>query len=170
MNGKRASGVLLHISSLPGAYGIGTLGEEAYRFVDFLRRAGQTYWQILPVCPVGKGNSPYQSFSSFAGNPLFIDPAVLHRLQSLANLAEESTGLTADEVAARMEEIRAAQPTLTGSRMPESTLTWLGTLAEPAGTRRRIRAGKRKPRSGCSTCRPGVFGLARLEGFEPPTF
>ena len=80
MNGKRESGILLHISSLPGAYGIGTLGEEAYRFVDFLRRAGQTYWQILPVCPVGKGNSPYHSFSSFAGNPLFIDPAGLHRL------------------------------------------------------------------------------------------
>ncbi len=80
MNGKRESGILLHISSLPGAYGIGTLGEEAYRFVDFLRRAGQTYWQILPVCPVGKGNSPYHSFSSFAGNPALIDPAGLHRL------------------------------------------------------------------------------------------
>ena len=80
MIGKRARGVLLHISSLPGAYGIGTLGEEAFRFVDYLRRAGQTYWQILPVCPVGRGNSPYQSFSSFAGNADFIDPAGLHRL------------------------------------------------------------------------------------------
>ncbi len=77
MLNKRASGVLMHISSLPGAYGIGTLGDEAYKFVDFLRQAGQTYWQILPVCPVGHGNSPYQSFSSFAGNPLFIDPQKL---------------------------------------------------------------------------------------------
>lgn len=77
---KRASGILLHISSLPGDYGIGTLGKEAYRFVDFLRQAGQTYWQILPVCPVGEGNSPYHSFSSFAGNAAFIDPAELHRL------------------------------------------------------------------------------------------
>ncbi len=77
MLNKRASGVLLHISSLPGAYGIGTLGDEAYRFVDFLQQAGQTYWQILPVCPVGHGNSPYQSFSSFAGNAALIDPARL---------------------------------------------------------------------------------------------
>ena len=80
MNGKRESGILLHISSLPGAYGIGTLGEEAYRFVDFLQEAGQTYWQILPVCPVGKGFSPYHSFSSFAGEALFVDPNELHRL------------------------------------------------------------------------------------------
>ncbi len=77
MLNKRASGVLMHISSLPGTYGIGTMGEEAFRFIDFLRQAGQTYWQILPVCPTGHGNSPYQSFSSFAGNPLFIDPARL---------------------------------------------------------------------------------------------
>lgn len=73
MTHKRANGILLHISSLPGAFGIGTLGEEAYRFVDFLHKTEQTYWQILPVCPVGKGFSPYHSFSSFAGNPLFID-------------------------------------------------------------------------------------------------
>lgn len=79
MTHKRANGILLHISSLPGAYGIGTLGEEAYRFVDFLHKTEQTYWQILPVCPVGKGFSPYHSFSSFAGNPLFIDPPLLCR-------------------------------------------------------------------------------------------
>ena len=90
MTGKRANGILLHISSLPGAYGIGTLGEEAYRFVDFLRRAGQTYWQILPVCPVGKGFSPYHSFSSFAGNPLFVDPSGVARLGYLS--ADELAG------------------------------------------------------------------------------
>lgn len=70
---KRGSGVLLHISSLPSAYGIGTLGRAAYEFVDFLKRAGQTYWQVLPISPTGYGNSPYQSYSTFAGNPYFID-------------------------------------------------------------------------------------------------
>ena len=70
----RTSGILLHISSLPSEYGIGTFGKEAYRFVDFLSKAGQTYWQILPIGITGYGDSPYQSFSSFAGNPYFIDP------------------------------------------------------------------------------------------------
>ncbi|MGN1161514.1 MAG: 4-alpha-glucanotransferase, partial [Candidatus Fimenecus sp.] len=69
----RASGVLMHISSLPGNTGIGTLGKNAYEFVDFLRAAGQSYWQVLPLCPTGYGDSPYQSFSTFAGNPYFID-------------------------------------------------------------------------------------------------
>ena len=70
---KRSSGILLHISSLPSPYGIGNLGKEAYRFVDFLRKAGQSFWQILPIGPCGYGDSPYQSFSAFAGNPYFID-------------------------------------------------------------------------------------------------
>ena len=63
----------MHISSLPSDYGIGTLGKEAYAFVDFLKEAGQSYWQILPICPTGYGDSPYQSFSCRAGNPYFID-------------------------------------------------------------------------------------------------
>lgn len=70
---KRSSGVLLHISSLPSPYGIGTLGKEAFRFADWLKRAGQTRWQMLPVGPTSYGDSPYQSPSSFAGNPYFID-------------------------------------------------------------------------------------------------
>ncbi|MDD5953213.1 MAG: 4-alpha-glucanotransferase [Oscillospiraceae bacterium] len=70
---ERGAGVLLPISSLPSNYGIGTLGEEAYRFVDFLNSAGQKYWQVLPVGPTSYGDSPYQSFSAFAGNPYFID-------------------------------------------------------------------------------------------------
>lgn len=70
---KRACGVLMHISSLPGDFGIGTLGREAYSFVDMLNEADQRYWQILPICPTGFGDSPYQSFSTFAGNPYFID-------------------------------------------------------------------------------------------------
>ena len=69
----RTSGVLMPISSLPSPYGIGTMGKAARKFVDFLEKAGQTYWQILPICPTSYGDSPYQSFSSFAGNPYFID-------------------------------------------------------------------------------------------------
>ena len=70
---KRYSGILLHISSLPSPYGIGSFGEEAYHFVDFLKKAKQHYWQILPMGPTSYGDSPYQSFSTFAGNPYFID-------------------------------------------------------------------------------------------------
>lgn len=70
---NRSSGILLPISSLPSNYGIGTLGKEAYKFVDFLCEANQTYWQILPLGPVSFGDSPYSSFSSFAGNPYYID-------------------------------------------------------------------------------------------------
>ncbi len=69
----RASGILMHISSLPSPWGIGTFGKAAYDFVDFLHRTGQQYWQILPVGPNSYGDSPYQSFSAFAGNPYFID-------------------------------------------------------------------------------------------------
>lgn len=69
----RTSGILMPIFSLPSPYGIGTFGKSAYDFVDFLKESSQTYWQILPVCPTSFGDSPYQSFSSFAGNPYFID-------------------------------------------------------------------------------------------------
>ena len=70
---KRETGVLLHVSSLPSNHGIGTFGRSAYEFVDFLIEAGQTYWQVLPLGPTSYGDSPYQSFSTFAGNPYFID-------------------------------------------------------------------------------------------------
>ena len=70
---KRSAGILMPIFSLPSNYGIGTLGKEAYKFVDFLADAKQTYWQVLPIGPTSFGDSPYQSFSSFAGNPYFID-------------------------------------------------------------------------------------------------
>lgn len=73
----RRSGVLLHISSLPSPYGIGTLGSAAREFVDFLQAAGQSYWQVLPLCPTSFGDSPYQSFSTFAGNPYLIDLDIL---------------------------------------------------------------------------------------------
>lgn len=74
---KRSSGILMHITSLPSPYGIGTLGKEAYDFVDFLYKSGQSYWQVLPIAPTGYGDSPYQSCSAFAGNPYFIDLPLL---------------------------------------------------------------------------------------------
>ena len=83
----RASGILYPISSLPSKYGIGSFSKEAYEFVDFLKSAGQSYWQVLPFGPTGYGDSPYQSFSTFAGNPYFI---------SLEDLIEEGL-LTAGE-------------------------------------------------------------------------
>ncbi len=70
---SRGVGILMPISSLPSPYGIGTLGEESYHFADFLKRIGCKYWQVLPVGPTSFGDSPYQSFSAFAGNPYFID-------------------------------------------------------------------------------------------------
>ncbi len=73
----RASGILLHPTSLPGEFGIGDLGSEAYRFVDLLVRSRQTYWQILPLGPVSQGNSPYSAYSAFAGNTLLISPEKL---------------------------------------------------------------------------------------------
>lgn len=83
----RRSGVLLPISSIPSAYGIGSLSKEAYEFVDFLEEAGQKLWQILPLGPTGYGDSPYQSFSTFAGNPYFID---LEQLIEKGWLTEEA--------------------------------------------------------------------------------
>src|SRR5690606_5371317 len=79
----RKAGVLLHISSLPSNYGIGTFGKEAYKFVDYLDQAGQTYWQILPLGPTSYGDSPYQTFSAFALNPYFIDLDILIKEQLL---------------------------------------------------------------------------------------
>ncbi|NRV93586.1 4-alpha-glucanotransferase [Clostridium beijerinckii] len=76
---NRSSGIIMHIASLPGKYGIGTFGKEAYKFGDFLKKAGQKYWQILPLGPTSFGDSPYQSFSAFAGNPYFIDFDILRQ-------------------------------------------------------------------------------------------
>ena len=70
---ERGAGTLLPVASLPSNYGIGTFGKAAYDFVDFLHKSGQKYWQVLPIGPTGYGDSPYQSFSAFAGNPYFID-------------------------------------------------------------------------------------------------
>ena len=74
---ERSSGILLPVASLPSKYGIGCFDESAYHFVDCLAKAGQSYWQILPMGPTGYGDSPYQAFSTFAGNPYFISLAEL---------------------------------------------------------------------------------------------
>ena len=72
----RKSGILMHISSLSSPYGIGTMGQTARQFVDFLKEGGQKCWQLLPICPTSYGDSPYQSYSTFAGNKSRISTAV----------------------------------------------------------------------------------------------
>lgn len=91
----RGAGVLLPISALPSPFGIGTLGDAAFAFADFLAAAGQRYWQVLPVGPTSFGDSPYQSFSAFAGNPYFIDPA---RLMAAGLLTEEEVNAAREPV------------------------------------------------------------------------
>src|SRR5277367_2345814 len=77
MKFTRTSGILLHPTSLPGPFGTGDFGPAAFRFADFLAAAGQKLWQVLPLVPTGYGESPYASLSSFAGNPLLINPEKL---------------------------------------------------------------------------------------------
>lgn len=91
----RKSGILLHISSLRGKFGIGTLGQEAYDFIDFLKDSGVTCWQMLPIGPTGFGDSPYQPFSTFAGNPYFISPELLFKDDLIDAKALESMESTA---------------------------------------------------------------------------
>jgi 4-alpha-glucanotransferase len=86
---KRESGILMHITSLPSPYGIGTMGRAAFEFVDFLSLAGQKCWQVLPIHPTGFGDSPYQSFSTYAGNPYMID---LERLCEQGMLTRDECG------------------------------------------------------------------------------
>ena len=90
---KRQSGMLMPISSLPSKYGIGAFSKEAYDFVDLLQETGQGLWQVLPIGPTGYGDSPYQSFSTFAGNPYFID---LEQLIDEGVLTEEECAALAD--------------------------------------------------------------------------
>ena len=97
MRMKRAAGILMPISSLPGKYGIGCFSKKAYDFADFLEKAGQAYWQILPVHPTGYGDSPYQSFSTFAGNPYFIDLEALVKEGVLTKEECDSMNFGADE-------------------------------------------------------------------------
>src|ERR1044072_3640188 len=94
INNKRLSGVLLHPTSFPGPYGIGDLGPEAYKFVDFLVAAGQSLWQVLPLGPTGYGDSPYACYSAFAGNTLLVSPEQLIK----EGLLDSAPTLTSDRV------------------------------------------------------------------------
>ena len=93
----RESGILLHISSLPGPWGIGSMGSEAFSFVDFLKKSGQSCWQILPLTPTGFGDSPYQSCSTFAGNHYLIDLELLVKQQLLTHQELEAYSWETDE-------------------------------------------------------------------------
>ena len=93
---ERACGVLMPVASLPSEYGIGCFDEAAYEFVDMLSKSGQSYWQVLPMGPTGYGDSPYQSFSTFAGNPYFVSLRALIKKgylekEDCAELAEGSS-------------------------------------------------------------------------------
>lgn len=101
--GYRASGVLLHVTSLPSAYGVGDIGPVALRWVDFLREAGQSWWQALPLGPTGYGDSPYQCLSSFAGNELLISPDWLIEDELLA--AADCAGLAFSPAAVEYEKV-----------------------------------------------------------------
>ena len=111
----RASGILLHPTSLPSRFGIGDLGENAYRFIDFLNNSDQQIWQILPIGPTGYGNSPYLSYSALAGNPLLISPEILQQQgllteEELSNLPEFSLDRVDFDrvIAAKMPLLRRA--------------------------------------------------------------
>jgi len=86
MKFQRSSGILLHPTSFPGPYGVGDLGKNAYRFIDFLTSTGSKLWQVLPLGPTGYGDSPYQCFSAFAGNPYLVSPDLLIELGLLTQL------------------------------------------------------------------------------------
>ena len=113
----RRSGILMHITSLPGAYGVGTMGRQAFEFVDFLKKAGQTLWQILPLSPTGYGDSPYQSCSTYAGNHYLIDLDLLAEQGLL--MPEDLEGITWG-----IREDRADFGLLYQSRLPVLRKAW----------------------------------------------
>src|SRR5213592_3847482 len=96
---RRSAGILLHPTSLPGRYGIGDLGPAAYAWVEALARAKQTWWQILPLGPTGFGDSPYQCFSAFAGNPYLVSPDLLVEDGLLGRGDVAGTSFPANQVA-----------------------------------------------------------------------
>ena len=142
----RACGILLHPTSLPGPHGVGDLGREAYRFVDFLAASGQSIWQVLPLGPTGYGNSPYQCFSAFAGNTLLVSPELLVEqgllapglLEGLPRLPDERVdyGAAFPHKEALLREafgnFRRTEPALTASAFEEfkrSAAPWLDDYA-----------------------------------------
>lgn len=127
LSSGRGSGVLLHPTSLPGRQGIGTLGRDARRWVDFLERAGQRFWQVMPLGPTGYGDSPYQCFSAYAGNPYLLDlEALVEQGWLAAEDLEPLAALPQREVAygplitAKLELLtRAAESFEAGAQQPE---------------------------------------------------
>src|SRR5438132_7394276 len=96
--GNRSAGIILHPTSLPGPYGTGDLGPAAYVWTDTLARARITWWQVLPLGPTGFGDSPYQSFSAFAGNPYLVSPDALIQDGLLARSDVDGVSFPADHV------------------------------------------------------------------------
>lgn len=108
----RSCGILMHITSLPSPYGIGTFGAQAEAFVDWLKSAGQSYWQVLPIGPTGYGDSPYQSFSTFAGNPLLIDLDDLVKSGLITRAKCQAADFGADPTYVDFEKVTKTKMTL----------------------------------------------------------
>lgn len=140
----RSSGILLHPTSFPGAWGIGDLGAAAYRFIDFLHAAGQQLWQILPLGPTGYGDSPYQAGSAFAGNPLLVSPERLRHEglltdADLSAAAAEVAGVSPDRAdydrarAVKLPLLRRALERMQGGAAPDHAAGFKTFCAAEAG-------------------------------------
>ena len=135
---QRSAGILLPVSSLPSPYGIGCFSQEAYDFVDWLKEAGQTYWQILPLGVTSYGDSPYQSFSAFAGNPYFI---------SLDALVEEGVLTAAECKKAKFGRKATISTTASSTRSGAACCGW-PTPAATSATTKRLQPSARKTSGG----------------------
>ena len=124
---KRTCGVLLPVSSLPSKYGIGCFDKKAYEFVDALKEAGQSYWQILPLGPTSYGDSPYQSFSTFAGNPYFISLEELIKEGVLTKKECESVDFGTDETSVDYAKLYEGRMILLRKA---ATYTWIRNFAD----------------------------------------
>lgn len=138
---QRSAGILLPVSSLPSPYGIGCFSQEAYDFVDWLKDAGQTYWQILPLGVTSYGDSPYQSFSAFAGNPYFI---------SLDELVKEGV-LTAEECKRQSSAARRTISTTASSTRSGAACSGWPTPAATSATMRSLRPSVNRTSGGWMT-------------------
>src|SRR5215469_14604376 len=134
MISERLAGIILHPTSLPSSGGIGDLGPEAYAFVDFLEKAGQGIWQILPLSPPGLGNSPYSAISAFAGNPLLV---------SLERLADRGWISHAD-VSANDSQGTIDFQQVAGRKLPLLREAAQNFLSKTNGDRRRLEEFKRE--------------------------
>lgn len=128
MDHRRASGILLPISALPGEYGLGGMGAEARKFVDFLAAAGQHFWQILPLVPPGGGDSPYMSPSSFAGNPMYLDLDAL-AADGLLTAGELATARQADPDRVDYDFLRRTRPPLLRAAFARGREKYAGEMA-----------------------------------------